>query len=131
MADPKGHRFTKYFPLLLDALRSTDPQAMRPAQVTAWIRARIDVPPDDLTRLIVNGKQTIFENDIHWARFYLAKAGFVSKPKRGLWGLTSQGRDTHLTPEVESEIGPLLDEYWYDAPDAAKSARSKLLAQFF
>ena len=24
---------------------------------------------------------------------------------------------------VETEIGPLLDEYWYDAPDTAKKAR--------
>jgi hypothetical protein len=24
---------------------------------------------------------------------------------------------------VETEIGPLLDEYWYDAPETAKAAR--------
>jgi 5-methylcytosine-specific restriction protein B len=72
---------------------------MRPAEARAWIRARIDVPADDLTRLIVNGKQSIFENDVYWTRFYLAKAGLVSKPKRGLWGLTPEGRDTRLTPE--------------------------------
>jgi 5-methylcytosine-specific restriction enzyme B len=99
MADAKSNRFTKYFALLLDALRSTDPTPMRPAEAVAWIRAKIDVPPDDLTRLIVNGKQSIFENDVHWTRFYLAKAGLVSNPKRGLWGLTPQGRDTRLTPE--------------------------------
>jgi 5-methylcytosine-specific restriction protein B len=29
---------------------------------------------------------------------------------------------------VETEIGPLLDEYWYDAPETAKAARDKLLA---
>ena len=30
---------------------------------------------------------------------------------------------------VETEIGPLLDEYWYDAPERAKEARAKLLAE--
>ena len=30
---------------------------------------------------------------------------------------------------VETEIGPLLDEYWYDAPGRAKEARAKLLAE--
>jgi 5-methylcytosine-specific restriction protein B len=99
MAEAKGNRFTKYFALLLDALRSTDPAPMRPAQAVAWIRARVDVPADDLTRLIVNGKQSIFENDIHWTRFYLAKAGLIGAPKRGLWSLTPTGRDAHLTPE--------------------------------
>jgi 5-methylcytosine-specific restriction protein B len=28
---------------------------------------------------------------------------------------------------VESEIGPLLEEYWYDAPDKAEQARKRLL----
>jgi 5-methylcytosine-specific restriction protein B len=31
--------------------------------------------------------------------------------------------------KVETEIGPLLDEYWYDARDKAKAARAKLLAR--
>ena len=101
MDQPKSNRFTKYFPLLLDALRSADPTPMRPAEARAWIRARIEVPTDDLTRLIKSekqsGKQSIFENDVHWARFYLAKAGLLSKAKRGLWGLTPDGRDTRLT----------------------------------
>jgi 5-methylcytosine-specific restriction protein B len=97
--EAKGNRFTKYFPVLLDALRSTDPTPMRPAEARAWVRTRIDVPEADLTRLIKKGKQTIFENDVHWARFYLAKAGLIASPKRGFWGLTNQGRNTHLSTD--------------------------------
>jgi 5-methylcytosine-specific restriction protein B len=104
MAEPKSNRFTQYFPLLLDALRSADPAPMRPAEALAWIRARIDVPADDLTRLIVNGKQSIFENDVHWTRFYLAKAGLIGAAKRGQWGLTPEGRSTHLTPETTWDL---------------------------
>jgi 5-methylcytosine-specific restriction enzyme B len=29
--------------------------------------------------------------------------------------------------KVKTEIGPLLDEYWYDAPDTAKKARADLV----
>jgi len=29
---------------------------------------------------------------------------------------------------VETEIGPLLDEYWFDAPERAKEAKAKLIA---
>ena len=99
MAEIQKTRFLRYFPLLIEALRSADPVAMRPAEAMAWIRAKVQVPADDLTRHILNGKQSIFENDVHWARFYLAKAGLVDKSKRGSWGLTSQGRTTHLTDE--------------------------------
>jgi 5-methylcytosine-specific restriction protein B len=59
----------------------------------------MDVAPDDLTRFVKNGKQSIFENDVHWARFYLAKAGLIGSPKRGWWGLTPDGRNAHLTPD--------------------------------
>jgi 5-methylcytosine-specific restriction protein B len=99
MIEPKSNRFTKYFALLLDALRSKQPVPMRPPEAVAWIRARIDVPSDDLTRHIINGKQSIFENDVHWARFYLAKARLIGAPKRGLWNLTPEGLNTQLTPE--------------------------------
>ncbi|KGS39430.1 AAA domain family protein [Burkholderia pseudomallei MSHR7500] len=30
--------------------------------------------------------------------------------------------------KVETEIGPLLDEYWYDSPETAREAKEKLLA---
>jgi 5-methylcytosine-specific restriction protein B len=99
MAEAKSNRFTKYFPLLLDALRSADPNPMRPAEAMAWIRAKEDVPAEDLTRFVENGTQSIFENDVHWARFYLVKGGLLSNAKRGLWSLTPEGRETRLSPE--------------------------------
>ena len=95
MSDAKSNRFSKYFPLLLDALRSTHPTPMRPAEARAWIRSKIEVSADDLTRRIENGKQTIFENDVHWARFYLAKAKLISSPKRlGFALVGSNDRET-------------------------------------
>jgi 5-methylcytosine-specific restriction protein B len=130
MTDSRSNRFTKYFPLLLDALRSTHPKPMRPAEARAWIRARVEVPADDLTRLIENGKQSIFENDVHWARFYLAKAKLVGSPKRGLWGLTQEGLNTQLNPDETLALytrvrdanrpGSTLEEEQTPAPDAAE-----------
>src|SRR5436309_2866518 len=98
MVDAKSNRFTKYFPHILDALRTTDPKPMRPADVIGWVRDRAAVSEEDAARTVENGRQTIFENDVHWGRFYLAKAGLIASPKRGLWGLTPAGRDSHLTP---------------------------------
>jgi 5-methylcytosine-specific restriction protein B len=99
MALAKSNRFTKYFPLLLDALRSTDPNPMRPAEAMAWIRSTVKVSAEDLTRFIQNGTQSIFENDVHWARFYLVKAGLLGNARRGLWGLTPEGRAAKLSAE--------------------------------
>jgi len=99
MAEAKSNRLTKYFPLLLEALRSADPNPMRPAEAMAWIRAHGEVPAEHLTRLIQNGTQSIFENDVHWARFYLAEARLISKARRGLWSLTPEGRAARLSPQ--------------------------------
>ena len=99
MADANRNRFTKYFPLLLDALRSVDPRPMRPTAAMAWIRSRTDVPGDDLSRLVRNGTQSIFENDVHWARHYLVKGGLVGNELRGFWSLTAAGREAKLSLE--------------------------------
>lgn len=104
MAEPKSNRFLKYLPGLLDALRSSDPAPMQPADARASVRNRVDVSQEDISRRIVNGRQTIFENDVHWARFYLAKAGLIASPKHGLWGLTPAGRDTRLTTETTWDL---------------------------
>lgn len=99
MAEAKSNRFIQYFPLLLEALRSVKPNPMRPAEAMAWIRSHKQVAEDDLTRQIANGSQTIFENDVHWSRFYLVKAGLIEKRKRGLWSLTPAGENTRLSQE--------------------------------
>lgn len=99
MTEARSTRFTKYFPLLLDALRTVDPNPMRPAEAMAWIRDREEISPDDLTRFVQNGTQSIFENDVHWARFYLVKAGLIGNARRGQWSLTKEGREERLSPE--------------------------------
>ena len=79
------------------ALPIRDP--MRPAEAVAWIQAKEDVPAEDLKRIVKNGTQSIFENDVHWARFYLVKAGLVGNARRGLWTLTTEGREKRLSQE--------------------------------
>jgi 5-methylcytosine-specific restriction protein B len=102
---------------------------MRPAEARAWIRSRAEVPAEDLTRFIQNGKQSIFENDVHWARFYLSKANLIGSPKRGLWSLTSEGLDTRLSPEETlalyvrvqeaTHLGSQTDEEGAPAPESS------------
>jgi Mrr N-terminal domain len=42
---------------------------------------------------------SIFENDVHWARFYLVKAGLLGNARRGLWSLTTEGHEKRLSQE--------------------------------
>ncbi|MDH3287813.1 MAG: restriction endonuclease, partial [Betaproteobacteria bacterium] len=51
------------------------------------------------------GVQTRFENQVHWARFYLAKAGYIDSSQRGVWTLTEKGRSLgEVTPDEIQRI---------------------------
>lgn len=43
------------------------------------------------TELLPSGKQRVFHNRVHWAKFYLQKAGLLESPKRGRFAITPQG----------------------------------------
>jgi hypothetical protein len=45
-----------------------------------------------------NGQSRV-RNQIGWARFYLARAGCLSTPKRGVWKLTEKGQNASLDAE--------------------------------
>jgi restriction system protein len=66
-----------------------------------------------------SGVQTRFENQVHWARFYLAKAGYIDASQRGVWTLTEKGRSLGaITPEqirlivkeVSAQTKPRMDD---------------------
>ena len=63
----------------------------------------VDVPPEDLERKTKNG-QTIFENDVHWCKAYLVKAGYIDSSKRDVWTLTGNRRTAKLDDGLISEI---------------------------
>jgi len=42
--------------------------------------------------LLPSGKQPTFDNRVGWARTYMAKAGLLDSPKRGLFQITERGR---------------------------------------
>jgi restriction system protein len=46
---------------------------------------------DEREKLLPSGKQRILHNRIHWAKFYLTKAGFLETPRRGRFVITPAG----------------------------------------
>lgn len=73
-----------------------------------------------------SGVQTRFENQVHWARFYLAKAGYIDSSQRGVWTLTEKGRSLGtVTPdEIQQIIREVSAQTRPTADDGAESAPS-------
>ena len=59
----------------------------RPREVVERVALNEQVSDDVLDLLNPSGGQR-FANQVHWARFFLADAGFIDRSKRGVWKLT-------------------------------------------
>jgi 5-methylcytosine-specific restriction protein B len=89
-------QFVSYFVPLVEIMRDLGGEA-RPRQVFDALITRHAIPEDFLSLTNSNGGSK-FENRVHFARFYLFKAGILTSPRRGVWALTEQGRQVALTP---------------------------------
>lgn len=145
----KGPQFVRYFAPVIEALKELGGSG-RPAEVCDLIARNLKISEQE--RSILNkGGQTKFENRVHWARFYLAKGGYVDASTRGVWSLTEKSQavekmsfeeamvifstiqsqfDTGKT-ESGNDITPIADESIAPSPSAASSDtnyRSRLLS---
>ncbi len=62
------------------------------ADAVASLAKEFNLSSSELTALLPSGQQEIFKNRVGWARTYLAKAGLLESPRRGLFGITPDGQ---------------------------------------
>lgn len=61
-------------------------------------------------QMLPSGKQRLLHNRVHWAKFYMSKAGLIDSPKRGIFSASKAGRD--LVSKAPSKIDvELLKQY--------------------
>lgn len=95
-------QFVSYFVPVIEIMRDLGGQA-RPRQIFNELVKRYDIPDSFLSLTNKNGGSK-FENRVHFARSYLFKAGVMTAPSRGVWGLTEEGWQAGLTPEWAADI---------------------------
>jgi restriction system protein len=86
-----GSQFAKYMGPTIDALRDLGGSG-RPEEVRELVAQKLGISDEEQSKPLPSGVQTRFENQVHWARFYLAKAGYIDSSQRGVWTLTEKGR---------------------------------------
>ena len=77
----EGSAFVRYFGPLLDALRELGGSGTAD-EVIERIASDLKLPDASQNELMPSGKSR-FRNQVHWARFYLAREGLVDSSKRG------------------------------------------------
>jgi restriction system protein len=55
-----------------------------------------------------SGKQRVLHNRIHWAKFYMAKAGLIDTPSRGRFTASQAGKDLLATNPSRVDVSVLM-----------------------
>ncbi len=90
--DITGPRFVRYFGPVLRALDQLGGSG-RPTEVRDLVAAELQLPDSALAETLPSGTSR-FKNQVAWARFYLAKGGFIDSSKRGVWTLSEKGKSS-------------------------------------
>lgn len=97
-----GPQFIKYFPHVISALKDLG-NSGTPAEVRELIVEKLKLSDEELNEQISSGASR-FENYVAWAKFYLAKTGYIDASKRGVWSLTEKGSDANITDKEALKI---------------------------
>jgi len=96
-------RFTRYIGPVIESIRELGGSG-RPDEVRAVIAKALHITDEEQSEPLPSGVQTRFENQVHWARFYLAKAGYIDSSQRGVWTLTEKGRSLGAVTNEKAQL---------------------------
>jgi restriction system protein len=82
-----------YQTLMLPVLQLASESEQRVADVVDRLADRLGLSEEERQKLLPSGRQRVLHNRIHWAKFYLTKAGFLSSPGRGRFTATQAGKE--------------------------------------
>jgi restriction system protein len=91
----RGPQFIHFFQPVIDALIELGGSG-QPSEVKEVIADKLNIPENEQNEQIESGASR-FSKNVDWARFYLAKAGYIDSSTRGVWSLTEIGRGVKLS----------------------------------
>lgn len=90
--------------LMLPALRLAGGREVRVGDLVDEIAREFRLSREDMAERLASGRQTTSVNRVSWAVIYLAKAGLLSRVKRGLYVITDRGRSVLKNPPPRIDI---------------------------
>jgi restriction system protein len=78
--------------------------------VEARLADLFGLTPEEREQVLPSGRQKVLHNRIHWAKFYLGKAGLVDSPRRGVFVASAEGRRV-LAANPERITNQMLLDY--------------------
>lgn len=66
---------------------------MRVPVAAQIIADKLGLTEKEREEMLPSGKQRLLHNRVHWAKFYMTKAGLIDSPRRGVFTASASGRD--------------------------------------
>lgn len=119
MAAPK---FFEYMVPVINALKELG-NSGTPSEVRDIIAKDLQLPETVIDERLPSGESR-FVNRVHWARFYLVKAGFLDSSQRGVWTLTDKALKSPFTEADILEICKQVDSQ-YSGPRSQETSANE------
>jgi restriction system protein len=81
-----------YQSLMLPVLDASSRGEVRIGEVAEELADKLGLSSEERSELLPSGKQTVFNNRVHWAKSYLSKANLVEITRRGYFRITPRGQ---------------------------------------
>jgi restriction system protein len=97
-----------YQTLMLPVLELASQGEQRVANVIDLIADKFGLTEEERQTLLPSGRQRVLHNRIHWAKFYLTKAGFLTSPGRGRFSATEAGKELLAEKPARIDVSLLM-----------------------
>lgn len=81
-----------YQTLMLPVLKVAAEGETRVPDAAEKIANIFNLTDEEREEMLPSNRQRVLHNRIHWAKFYMSKAGLIESPKRGLFRATAEGK---------------------------------------
>lgn len=82
----------EYQALMLPVLRLAATGVTRVPDAATAIADQLGLTEPEREEMLPSGRQRVLHNRIHWAKFYMAKAGLIDSPARGRFVASAEGK---------------------------------------
>lgn len=115
-----------YQALMLPVLRVAAQGATRVPEAADKIAAQLGLSEAERTEMLPSGRQRLLHNRIHWAKFYMGKAGLIDSPSRGIFvaseaGKTLLGKNPASINVETLKVYPAFVEFYAAGKEASPS----------
>lgn len=96
-----------YQSLMLPVLKIAAAGPIRVPDAADQIADELRLSPAERDKMLPSGRQRLLHNRVHWAKFYLSKAGLIESLKRGVFTASKAGRDLLATRPARIDVDTL------------------------